>query len=399
MLVRAPLSQKNVTVPISDETIRDVPEFRHVDPLIGTTVGEYRVLSLIGTGAMGVVYKGRHEVIDRPVALKVLKSEHKNDTDMVQRVLREAKLLGALAHPGIVDVHTFGMLKNGQPYLVMELLEGEGLDTYLKREAPTLAKHVVPLLDDILAALAAAHGQGVVHRDLKPGNIFLQRRASGVPTVKLLDFGLARRAENIGDSIRPTHPNTMVGTPAYMAPEQVLGESVSSATDLYAIGGIAYHLLTGHLPHEGPNAMEVLSQKMNHTPMAPHKWVPGLDVELSLWVLSLLERDIKKRPSNAEQMRQKLRRWALAKTIPTGVKQTVPASVVPQGQSQDAKTILAHPTLETEGRQTDAFEAMSPRANDQTVQTKPLTASRWPWVVFVGLVAAASILAIVLWGR
>jgi eukaryotic-like serine/threonine-protein kinase len=279
---------------------------------------------------MGVVYRARHEVIGRSVAIKVLRAEYREDTDMVERVLREARMLGSLEHPGIIDVHTFGVLKNGQPYLVTELLEGESLDAFVRREAPALVKTVVPIVDEVLASLLAAHAVGVVHRDLKPGNIFLKRNAEGLPTVKLLDFGLARRAEKSGDSIKPTHPNTMVGTPAFMAPEQVMGASVTAATDLYAVGGIAYQLLTGKLPHEAPNAVEILTQKMNHPPLSPRKWVPSLDEDLCQWVLWLLEREVKKRPQTAEQARAKLRRLAASKTLPEGVaKVKVQAKTVP----------------------------------------------------------------------
>ncbi len=376
-------------MPIGDETVRDVPEFRSVDPLIGTTVGEYRVLELVGAGSMGVVYRAKHEVIGRTVAMKVLKVEFKDDTEMVERVLREARMLASLAHPGIVDVHTFGVLKNGQPYLVMEMLEGEPLDVFIRREAPALVKTAVPLVDDVLAALSAAHQMGVVHRDLKPGNIFLRRNANGAPTVKLLDFGLARQAQNAGDSIKPTHPNTMVGTPAFMAPEQVLGGSVTAATDLYAVGGIAYQLLTGHLPHEGPTAVDVLSQKMNHLPLPPKKWVKAIDTELSDWLLWLLERDLAKRPQSAEQARAKLRRLASSKTVPAGTLSVGPSS---RGLSVTRNAVSSPSPV---GPVPSEDDSLRPTEFVAQAQHLPTVANRalWLWVLLLVLATIASGLA------
>ena len=142
------------------------------------------------------------------------------------------------------------------------------------------AKETYPLIDELLGALAAAHQVGVIHRDLKPGNVFVENKPDGKRAIKVIDFGLARQADRAGGSVRPTNPGTLLGTPAFMAPEQVLGTKVSPETDLYAVGGIAYQMLTNHLPHEAPSAIEVLSQKMKHDPIRPKQWQPQLPEEL-----------------------------------------------------------------------------------------------------------------------
>ena len=156
----------------------------------------------------------------------------------------------------------------------MDLLEGDPLDEYLKEHAPMKLRQVAPFLDELLSALSAAHAVGVIHRDLKPGNVFVESKPDGQKGIKVIDFGLAKQADRAGGSVKPTNPGTLLGTPAFMAPEQVLGTKVTPATDLYAVGGIAYQMLTNHLPHEAPSAIEVLSQKMAHDPIRPRQWQP-----------------------------------------------------------------------------------------------------------------------------
>ncbi len=263
---------------------------------------------------MGIVYRGVHGIIGKTVAIKVLKPDFADDPDMVQRLVGEARTVNAIRHPGIVDIFGFGSLPSRQPYIVMDLLEGQPLDEYIKQHAPLPLKAVWPILDDLLGALGAAHNVGVIHRDLKPGNVFRESHPEARSRIKVIDFGLARTADRAGGSVRPTNPGTLLGTPAFMAPEQVVGTKVTPATDLYAVGGIAYQLLTGHLPHEAPSAVEVLSQKMQHDPIRPKKWVATLDTEIDDWVMALLAREPDARPQSAEEARRVLRRITEGRT-------------------------------------------------------------------------------------
>lgn len=304
---RASLPASLVTKP-GDETINDFRGPMGRDPLLGSRVDDYEVQSVIGSGAMGIVYRVQHAVIGKPAALKVLKPDYADDPDMVQRLIREARTVNAIRHPGIVDIFGFGTLPNGQSYIVMDLLEGEPLDAWVKREAPASFKKAAPILDEILGALHAAHVVGVIHRDLKPGNVFYESHPEARSHVKIIDFGLARQADRAGGSVRPTNPGTLIGTPAFMAPEQVLGTKVFPATDLYAVGGIAYQMLTGRIPHEAPSAIEVISQKMKFDPVPPRQWVPSIDEDVDSWVMMLLDREPDRRPESADDARRMLRR-------------------------------------------------------------------------------------------
>jgi len=292
----------------NDETINDFRGPMGRDPMLGSRVDDYEVQSVIGSGAMGIVYRVQHAVIGKPAALKVLRPDYADDPDMVQRLIREARTVNAIRHPGIVDIFGFGTLPNGQPYIVMDLLEGEPLDAWVKREAPAPFKKVGVILDEILGALHAAHLVGVIHRDMKPGNVFYESHPEARSHVRIIDFGLARQADRAGGSVRPTNPGTLIGTPAFMAPEQVLGTKVFPATDLYAVGGIAYQMLTGRIPHEAPSAIEVISQKMKFDPVPPRQWVPSIDEDVDSWVMMLLEREHERRPESADDARRMLRR-------------------------------------------------------------------------------------------
>ncbi|MDP1829557.1 MAG: protein kinase [Archangium sp.] len=327
---------------VGDETIRNVNLVTVTDPLLGQVVESYKVESLVGTGAMGMVYRGVHQIIGKAVAIKVLKADYADDPEMVQRLIREARTVNAIRHPAIVDIFGFGTLpRTDQPYIVMDLLEGDPLDEYLKTHAPMKLRQVAPFLDELLSALSAAHAVGVIHRDLKPGNVFVESKPDGQKGIKVIDFGLAKQADRAGGSVKPTNPGTLLGTPAFMAPEQVLGTKVTPATDLYAVGGIAYQMLTNHLPHEAPSAIEVLSQKMAHDPIRPKQWQPSLDDDLDAWVMNLLSREPEKRYQDADEARRVLRRITDGRTSGNRPALHKPATgVVPKREWGEAKTVV-----------------------------------------------------------
>lgn len=334
---------------VGDETIRNVNLATVNDPLLGQVVESYKVESLVGSGAMGMVYRGVHQIIGKAVAIKVLKADYADDPEMVQRLIREARTVNAIRHPAIVDIFGFGTLpRTEQPYIVMDLLEGDPLDEYLKDHAPMKLRLVAPMLDTLLSALSAAHAVGVIHRDLKPGNVFVESKPDGEKGIKVIDFGLAKQADRAGGSVKPTNPGTLLGTPAFMAPEQVLGTKVTPATDLYAVGGIAYQMLTNHLPHEGPSAIEVLSQKMQHDPIRPRQWQPAIDEELDNWVMKLLSREPEKRFQEAEEARRALRRITEGRTTSSGNRVALkPATgVVPKREWGEAKTLVTESTAQ-----------------------------------------------------
>lgn len=342
---------------LGDETIRNVNLVVTVtDPLLGQVVDSYKIESLLGTGAMGMVYRGVHQIIGKAAAIKVLKQDYADDPEMVERLVREARTVNAIRHPAIVDIFGFGTLsRTDQPYIVMDLLEGDPLDAYLKDHAPMKLRELAPFLDELLGALSAAHAVGVIHRDLKPGNVFVEKKADGQKGIKVIDFGLAKMADRAGGSVRPTNPGTLLGTPAFMAPEQVMGNKVTPSTDLYAVGGIAYQMLTNHLPHEAPSAIEVLSQKMAHDPIRPRKWQPGIEEELDAWVMKLLSREAEARYQTAEEARHALRRIVEGRTGTATASGKSPAhrpsagGVVPRREWSEAKTVVTEPVAPPAG--------------------------------------------------
>lgn len=302
------------SVPRESSSENPTTEFREPtvvrDPLIGQHVDDYLVRDFVGEGTMGVVYRAVHTEKSQEVVLKILRPEYAEDPTMIARLIQEAQALNSIRHPGIIDILGFGKLSlTGQPYIVMEHASGVTLDTFIRDNAPMSLRVAFPILDQLLSALAAAHAVGVIHRDVKPGNIVLEgpRHAR---RVKLLDFGLARRDEERSDadqtSARPTNPGSILGTPDFMAPEQVSGVSLSSATDLYAVGGIAYQMLTGRLPHEASSAIDVIVAKMKTPPIPLRAHSPHLGADVEAWVLKLLEKDPDRRPQAAGEARTTL---------------------------------------------------------------------------------------------
>ncbi len=250
----------------------------------GTRLAErYVVHKLIGNGGMSQVYLAEHESIARRVAIKILHREFLGQPAVLARFAHEARASSTVQHENVVEVTDFGKTDDGRPFMVMEYLDGEDLGETLIREAPLGWGRARPILLQILAALQAAHDQGVIHRDIKPENVFRISRMGSDDYVKVLDFGIAKViAREPGDPRRPGPPKTLagqvLGTPAYMAPEQCIGDTVDARADLYAVGVIAYQMLTGRTPFEGTRA-EVMEAQIHRPVPAMAEVEPGIDVD------------------------------------------------------------------------------------------------------------------------
>ena len=280
------------------------------DPLVGHTFDDkYRLDERLGIGGMGMVYRGRHLLIDRPVAIKVLNQRFVEDEAALVRFRREAKAAGRLQHQNAVTVTDFGQTQDGYVYLVMELLEGRTLRDVLAKEAPLDAARSVALMLQVSAAVAAAHEAGIIHRDLKPANIFIVQRADVPAVVKVLDFGIAKLA---ADSLDDDDPNTltqigaMIGTPRYMSPEQCDGAELTSAADVYSLGVILYEMLTGAVPFSGSTPLSIAMKHKSETPRSPREFVSSIRPALEQVVLHTLEKRPEDRPANAAEFRQEL---------------------------------------------------------------------------------------------
>jgi serine/threonine-protein kinase len=225
----------------------------------GVQLGPYRIIGELGGGGMGKVYRAVHTVLHREVAIKMLRPELSDRGDAIGRFLVEARTTAALRHPGIVEVYDYGHTAAGEAFLVMELLEGETLGTRLANDGRLSVFDAMVLARRIAAPLALAHERGIVHRDLKPDNVFLVRDHEGgsVPQVKLFDFGVATLASPVDSSRTPV--GFVLGTPAYMSPEQCRGRQCDHRTDLYALGCILFALLTGDPPYGDTGTAEELA--------------------------------------------------------------------------------------------------------------------------------------------
>ncbi len=278
------------------------------DVLVGTTVGEYQVVRRVGMGGMGFVYEALQPLIGRRVALKILRPHIAGDPSQVERLLAEARVVSSIHHRAIIDVYGFGQLPNVGHYMVMEFLSGHPLERELATRPLLPIPEVWDILDQTLSGLEAAHEARVIHRDLKPSNIFLVEETGGPRYVKLLDFGLAKRTEKVGDAVAQTQQSLISGTPAYMAPEQAQGKPVTVRSDLYAVGCIAFEMLTRHLPFEGGGAIEVAYRQVHEPAPSLRSFRPTLPESVEDFVQKFLHKDPEARYASAAEARAELLR-------------------------------------------------------------------------------------------
>ena len=233
------------------------------DALIGTVVGgRYRIDAPLGQGGMGAVYRATHVELDRSVAVKVLMTELVSNETAVDRFLREARICASIGHPNVIDIYDLGRLPDGRPYLVMELLEGRTVGGALLEERRFAPSRVAWLVNEVSAALTAVHRRGVIHRDIKPDNLFLITREDGTEGVKVLDFGLVGLTMPGPGDKRLTRAGAIFGTPGYMAPEAASSAPQDARADLYALAVTTMECLTGALPFEDANPLIVLTKKL-----------------------------------------------------------------------------------------------------------------------------------------
>jgi serine/threonine protein kinase len=278
------------------------------DALIGADLdGRYRIEKLIGEGGMGMVYLARHIVIEKPVAIKVLRAEVALDEAVTKRFVQEARAASRIGHPNIVDVTDFGTTKAGLTYQVMEFLEGQTLTQLIRETQPLPLARALGVIAQMARALGAAHDKGIVHRDLKPDNIFLVKRDGRDDFVKIVDFGIAKMPpqENEDEDARLTKVGTVFGTPEYMSPEQASGRvDVDLRADIYAVGTILYEMLVGRVPHKGETTVSTLAMQIldDAAPFREVKPELSVSVDLENVVMRALQKDREKRFQTMQEL-------------------------------------------------------------------------------------------------
>ena len=302
---------------------------------VGTlAAGRYRVESMLGQGGMAAVYLAHDSELDRPVAIKVLAEHLADDEAFRERFLREARMAAKLSHPNIVHVYDQGE-EGGQPFIVMEYVDGPTLGEELKRIGPFPPARVVDLALQICGGLEHAHASGLVHRDIKPGNLLL--REDG--TVKIADFGIARAAQ----ATKLTQIGSVLGTAAYLAPEQAAGEPVTASADIYSLGCVLFELLTGRTPHVFETLPELVV-KQREEPITPISELrPDVPPEVEAAVMHCLARGPEYRPASAAELAKELAAGSPEPPTeplpaPSGVRATEVATV-PLARAEEPPTV------------------------------------------------------------
>jgi serine/threonine-protein kinase len=270
-----------------------------------TLSGRYEIIDRLGSGGMSNVYRATDRILERTVAVKVLAEHLSDDERFVARFRREALAVAKLIHPNIVQVYDTGV-DEGRHYIVMEYVEGRSGAQILQKQGPLDAEATAEIGIQACAGLDYAHRRGIIHRDVKPGNLMIVGGPVGGGAhlaVKLTDFGIARAIEQT----RITQVGSVVGTAAYLAPEQVRGEEATPATDVYALGVVLYQFLTGRLPHEGSSLAELAVRQQNERPLPPSTYNDEVPETLGAAVLRALEGDPSRRYAGADELADGLR--------------------------------------------------------------------------------------------
>jgi len=326
---------------MSTVVVTDLP-----DPLVGRILdGKYRILEPLGEGGMAQVYTAEHLVLEHLVAIKFLRRELAIEAEISERFAREAKTIAQLNSEHIVKVLDVGHLEGVGPFMVMEHLDGEDLQTRLGRNGPFPLREAISFVMQAAEGLDQAHQKGIVHRDLKPENLFLARSQRGVETIKLLDFGISKQT---GTTLsRLTQPQVAIGSPNYMAPEQLMGsEAIDSRADVWSLGVVLYRLATGALPFTGQSIAEVYSRILHTEPHRPSDVCPGLPHAFDDLVLRCLKKSAGERPPNVRALCVALRDIMGYGSRPPSV--GVPA-VVERSRSVEPVSVTTRFTLEAFG--------------------------------------------------
>jgi eukaryotic-like serine/threonine-protein kinase len=332
--------------------------------------GRFRLDRRLGEGGMGVVWAARHVVTRKPIALKFLKAAASAHPQTRQRFLREARAACAVSHPNVVEVHDVLELADGSPVMVMDLLEGESFAVRLAREGALLLPEVAQIMVPVCAAVGTAHSLGIVHRDLKPDNIFLAIAGDGTTTVKVLDFGIAKLTATEGDAAQTgttTGTGMLLGTPCYMAPEQMFGEKdVDHRADLWAVGVILYEALAGERPTQGANVGQIFKRVTKEGIVPLREKVPSLPAPILDLVAQLLEQERANRPADLRTVIAALSQYTTA---------TVEQFGVPRSRESDLARVSLRPPVRV-----DSDDALAPTLDAST--RRPT----WPLLGAVGLV-------------
>jgi serine/threonine protein kinase len=326
--------------------------------MIGDLIDHYRVLELVGRGAMGVVYKGLDLNLDRPVAIKVMSAEARNDPDFVERFRQEARMQAALNHPNVAQLFDY-FVHDGAPVAVMEFIDGESLEQLIRRRGPIPAHQSIPIFKQALRGVAAAHRAGIIHRDLKAANLMITKD----DIVKVMDFGIAKRQGATG----ATKASTSIGSPLYMAPEQILGRAVDCRTDVYALGITLYQLLSGQPPFNprGKTEYSVLNAHVNDLPEPPTVYCRDIPQPIVDAVMRSLAKEPDARFQSADDFMRALPDVRAPNTAPPRVERSGTVAIPRVGPSGT----VAIPRVDPSG--TVALEYSSPMSRDSVATRGP----------------------------
>jgi len=370
------------------------------DPLLGTRVGNYRLAYVLGEGGMGRVYAAIQPQIAGRIAIKVLSSQ---SPDLVARFFAEARAVNLIKHPSIVKVYDLSHLPDGRPYIMMELVEGETLRAVVRRDPALPIGGVLRVMCETLGALAAAHAIGIVHRDVKSDNVMVTLDGGA----KVLDFGIAKLSPWLGGAMPRTQTGARIGTPAYMAPEQIRGSGVDARTDVYAAGVVLFEAVTGVRPFRGDNEFELMKGHLEEAPPSPRTMRPELSPELEGVILQALAKHPDRRFQTATAMANALAH--VIATLPPDqrrmlVPRATPTAELP-GPTSQPPTIAAgsrrRPQVATAGAQAErsqaatAFERL-PGSGVAAADRPSSSTARRRWLVAAALVVPTAIAGIVM---